>query len=74
MKHKLNPNDLKVLDDMGYKVKVFSPYHFRVYKEYSDIAIEVFPTRKTYCLNKARRISKKKKYDDLLLLVESNVR
>ena len=67
----LNRDEFKEIEDMGYQVKEFSPYHFRVSKNGRDVELDIYPTSKTYCKKYENYTSTGLSYDDIFDLVES---
>lgn len=74
MKYKVDFDSIKEVQEMGYQVKVFTWWHYRIYSKMDDKFIDVFPTKKTYLINIGNRYtSKKKNYIDFTKLVETEL-
>jgi len=74
MKYKVNLKELEELKEMGYKVHKFTPWHYRITKNYNDNMIDLFPTRKVYVYKTPDVWHKKKSYDNLLETIETILR
>lgn len=55
---------------MGFDIRQFSPVHYRISRKFKDTSLDVFPTRKTYCLKRMGKMHFKKRYEDLISLCE----
>lgn len=70
----VNKKDFEELIAMGYEVHQFTPYHYRISKEEGDMTVEVFPTSRKYCLSKDKQMSQSRDYEDLLELIETQLK
>jgi hypothetical protein len=70
-KYPVNPKDFQEIEDMGYLVKQFSEYHYRISKEEGEFSLDIWPTSRKYSTSPIDGpMSRSKEYKDLIKLVE----
>lgn len=71
-KFSIDKQDFATLEEMGYRVRKLSPWHFRISKN-DEVCLDAFPTTRTYTMKYGSAFTKGKPYGNLVEVVESEL-
>lgn len=73
-RYTIDYNQIEDLKEMGYELKQFTPYHFRVTSKDGEKTLDFFPTsRKYFTTSLDNGYMGKGEYEDLLEIVEKKL-